>query len=166
MSAANHHLLAEALSTAELMSAGAVRSLDLLREIDTTIDALAHHTELLRTAERAFVRAKNAIFSGNHSKAIPEKDIIPVLESLQDSLMKAHSESKQKMSYALNDPRLSDDDGVADGYATLLDALVSLNHTTESLRWAILESNADAEGPHTPKLLSEPSEIDAFLDAL
>lgn len=166
MNAANHHLLADALSAAELMGVGAVRSLDLLRDIDGTIDAITHHVELLRTAERAFVHVKKAITSGDASKAIPEDDIIPVLEDLQDSLVKSYAESKEKMECAIADSRLSDEDGVVDAYAILLDALISLNNTTETLRWAILESNADAEGSHTSNVLSDPSEIDSFLDSL
>ncbi|MFP3852494.1 hypothetical protein [Pseudomonas sp. W5-01] len=166
MNAANHHLLADALTAAELMGVGAVRSLDLLRDIDGTIDALTHHTALLRAAERTFANVKKALSSGEAAKAIPEGDIIPVLEGLQDSLVKSFSEKTQKMGYAISDPRLSDEDGVVDAYSIFLDAVASLNRTTESLRWAILESNADAEESHAPVILSEPSDIDNYLDSL
>lgn len=166
MNAANHHLLADALSAAELMGVGAVRSLDLLRHIDGTIDALTHLTELLRTTERAFVKVKATISAGEAAKAIPEEDLIPVLEDLQNGLVQSHAESKQKMECAIEDPLLSDEDGVVDAYAILLDALISLNSTTEGLRWAILESNADTESAHVSRVLSDPSEIDSFLDAL
>ncbi|WP_457265742.1 hypothetical protein [Pseudomonas sp. P5_C3] len=166
MNSANHHHLADALSAAELMGVGAVRSLDLLRDIDGTIEAISHHCQLLNAAERSFVAVKDSIASGEASKLIPEENVVPVLESLQDSLVKSYAESKAKMQCAINDPRLNDEDGVVDAYAGLLDALTSLNTMAEELRWSILESNADKESDHTPVILSEPADIDKFLDDL
>jgi hypothetical protein len=92
--------------------------------------------------------------------------VIPVLEKLQDSLVKSYAESKEKMQCAIDDTRLSDEDGVVDAYANLLDELTSLNALTEDLRWSILESNADKEIAHTPVVMSDPDEIDKFLDNL
>lgn len=166
MNSANHHHLADALTAAELMGVGAVRSLDLLRDIDGTIDAISHHCQLLHAAERAFCAVKKSIASGDASRPIPEENVVPVLENLQDSLVRTYSESKEKMQCAIDDPRLSDEDGVVDAYAGLLEALITLNTTTEALRWSILESNADKEAGHTPKVLSEPADIDKFLDEL
>ncbi|PKH12585.1 hypothetical protein BI292_06130 [Pseudomonas sp. 43NM1] len=166
MNSANHHLLADALSAAELMGAGAVRSLDLLRDIDGTIDAVSHHTKLFYTAQRAFATIQASIAAGDASKAIPEDDLIPVLEALQEKLVRSYSESKQKMECAKADPRLTDDDGVVDAYVALLDSLAALNSTTEGLRWSILESNADAETHHTSKVLSDSKDIDSFLESL
>lgn len=166
MNSANHHHLAEALSAAELMGVGAVRTLDLLRDIDGTIEAISHHCQLLNAAASSFVAVKNSIASGEASKVIPEENVVPVLEKLQDSLVKSYEESKAKMHCAINDPRLSDEDGVVDAYSRLLDALASLNTLTEDLRWSILESNADKEVGHTPVVMSEPGDIDKFLDDL
>lgn len=166
MNSANHHHLADALFAAELMGAGAVRSLDLLRDIDGTIEAISHHCQLLNTVANSFVAVKKSIASGKALKLIPEENVVPVLENLQDSLVKSYEESKAKMQCAIDDPRLSDEDGVVDAYARLLDALTSLNTMTEELRWSILESNADKETGHTPVVLSEPADIDKFLDDL
>lgn len=166
MNSANHHHLADALSAAELMGVGAVRTLDLLRDIDGTIEAISHHCQLINAAANSFVAVKEKIASGEASKLIPEENVVPVLESLQDSLVKSYEESKAKMQCAINDPRLSDEDGVVDAYARLLDALTSLNTMTEELRWSILESNADKETGHTRVVMSEPAAIDKFLDDL
>lgn len=166
MNPANHSLLTDALSAAELMGVGAVRSLDLLRDIDGTIDAVYHHAGLLNAAERAFASVKESISSGEVSNAIPEDDLIPVLESLQDGLVRSHTHFQSKMACARRDPRLSDDDGVVDAYAALLNSLAALNGATEALRWSILESNADNEAKHEPKIMSESKDIDAFLDDL
>ncbi|WP_143522854.1 hypothetical protein [Pseudomonas sp. 2822-15] len=166
MNSANNYLLTDALSAAELMGVGAVRSLDLLRDIDGTIDAVSHHARLFDAAEKVFSKIQASIASGDASKLIPEDDLIPVLESLQDKLVKSYSESKKKMACAVHDPRLTDDDGVVDAYEALLQSLESLNSTTEALRWSILESNADTEKGHTPKVLSESKDIDSFLDSL
>lgn len=166
MNSANHHHLADALSAAELMGVGAVRTLDLLRDIDGTIEAISHHCQLITAAANSFVAVKEKIASGEASKLIPEENVVPVLESLQDSLVKSYEESKAKMQCAINDPRLSDEDGVVDAYARLLDALTSLNTMTEELRWSILESNADKETGHTPVVMSDPAAIDKFLDDL
>jgi len=166
MNPANHHPLAYALSTAELMGAGAVRSLDLLRVIDGTLDSLLHHTQLFETAEQAFTNITHAIQSGSSENVIPEAELIPVLEKLQNSLVASHADCTRKMKAAISDPRLCDEDGVADAYAALLQALDALNSATETLRWSVLESNAEAEKGHTPKVLSKPEEIDSFLDSL
>lgn len=166
MNSVNHFHLADALSAAELMGVGAVRSLDLLREIDGTIDAITHHCRLFNGAQAAFDTVARNILSGAATREIPEDDIIPVLEQLQDSLVTTYAESKAKMQCAIRDPRLRDDDGVVDAYRTLLQALDSLNSTTEKLRWSILESNADKEDKHEPCVMSDPKDISNFLDSL
>lgn len=166
MNSANHHHLADALFAAELMGVGAVRTLDLLRDIDGTIEAISHQCRLLNAAATAFLGVKESIASGEASKLIPEENVVPVLEKLQESLVKSYAESKAKMQCAINDTRLSDEDGVVDAYANLLKELTSLNALTEDLRWSILESNADKEIAHTPAVMSDPAEIDKFLDDL
>ncbi|ELF6206753.1 hypothetical protein KTQ74_28295 [Pseudomonas chlororaphis] len=166
MNSTNHFHLADALSAAELVGVGAVRSLDLLRDIDGTIDAITHHCRLFGGAQAAFDAVAKDISSGAATKAIPEGDIIPVLEQLQDSLVKGYAESKEKMQCAIRDPRLRDDDGVVDAYSSLLEAIYALNTTTEKLRWSILESNADKEVDHDPVVLSNPEDINKFLDDL
>lgn len=166
MNPADHHLLTAALSAAELMGVGAVRSLDLLRDIDGTIEAVTHYTNLFETAEREFSKARVAVASGHAENQIPEEDIVPILESLQDKLGKAYPYYQAKMECAIDDPRLSDDDGVVDAFENLLQALDALNNTTEMLRWCILESNVDAEASFKPKILSNTKEIDSFLDSL
>lgn len=166
MNAANHIVLTDALSAAELMSVGAVRSLDLLRAIDGTIEALSHHTQLFQSAQRVFSEVLKAISAESAPRTIREEDLIPALEALQDALKRSFQDCSRKMDCAIRDPRLSDDDGVVDAYQILLDALSGLNTTAENLRWGILENNADVEKDHTPVVLSNPSDIDSFLDNL
>lgn len=166
MNAANHIILTDALSAAELMSVGAVRSLDLLRAIDGTIEALSHHTQLLQSAQRVFSELLKAISAESAPRAIREEELIPALEALQDALMKSFKDFSRKMDCAVQDPRLSDEDGVVDAYQILLDALTGLNTTAENLRWGILENNADIENDHAPVVLSNPGDIDSFLDNL
>ncbi|WP_046854975.1 hypothetical protein [Pseudomonas sp. CCOS 191] len=166
MNSGNHFHLADALSAAELVGVGAVRSLDLLRNIDGTIDAISHHCRLFSGAQAAFEAVAKDIWSGAAAKVISEVDIIPVLEQLQDSLAKGYADANEKMHCAMRDPRLRDDDGVVDSYRSLLESIEALNSTTESLRWSILESNADQEVGHDPVVLSRPDEINKFLDDL
>lgn len=166
MNAANLHLFTDALSAAELMGVGAVRSLDLLRDIDGTITALTHQADLLRAAERAFASVQESIAKGDATSVIPEENVVPVLEALQQNLCDSYPALQAKMKCALDDPRLNDDDGVADAYATLLEAVNSLNDAAERLRWAILESNADVEGDHSPVIMSDTAQINAYLDDL
>lgn len=166
MNSTNHFHLADALSAAELMGVGAVRSLDLLRDIDGTIDAIAHHCRLFNGAQAAFDAVAKSILAGAAIREIREDEIIPVLEGLQDNLVKSHGESLEKMQCAIRDPRLRDDDGVVDAYRSLIESLASLNSAAERLRWSILESNADKEEPHEPRVMSSSEEIDSFLDSL
>ncbi|MCJ0877906.1 hypothetical protein MRX33_10215 [Pseudomonas sp. JI-2] len=156
---------AEIIAFSELMSAGAARSLDLLKAIDGTIDSVTHHCQLLEVCEGALRKAIAAINEGLNTE-FDEEQIVPVLEGLQESLASALVSFERKRKAALLDPRLKGSDGVVDAYDCLISAALSLNEAAEELRWAILEHNADMEGPHEAVVLSDDDEIAAFLKAL
>lgn len=166
MSAFNAQNFSEALFNAELIGVGAARSLDLLRNIDGAITALTHHTDLMVSTERSFARVADAIAACEIPSEIAEDTLVPVLETLQGSLVEAYRIYNLKMQSAISDPRLTDEDGVVDAFRRFLEAMRTLSETTERLRWCVLENNADAEGPHEPVVMSDPAKINDFLDSL
>lgn len=165
MNSVKHYLLTDALSATELMVVGTVRSLDLLGGVDGAIQA-KHYADLFNAAKREFTKARLVISSEKNAIPIPEDNLIPLLESLQDKLVKVFPTYQKKMNRAIDSRPSHGSYETVDTYERLLVSLATLNGIAESLRWSILESNANAESGHEPKILSKPEEIDSFLDSL
>lgn len=142
-----------------------VRSLDLLRDIDGTIESLV----LMRRQMDAFLEAVESFTKSvlaEKKGVFSEDEIIPSLEQSQDVLKRIHDGLQARLQAAKSAPELRSDDGVDDAYAQAIDAVLSYNAAIERLRWAILEHNADMEGPHNPKVLTSEDDIDGFFDNL
>ncbi|KPA87318.1 hypothetical protein PF66_06228 [Pseudomonas asplenii] len=143
----------------------AVRSLDLLRQIDGTIEALvlmrrqmdAFH-EAIQSLNATVLSAKNCFFK--------EEEIIPSLEQAQEILAKIHSDLEQRLVAARKAPELRSEDGVDDAYAQAINSILSYNAAIEQLRWNILEHNADMEGRQESKLLTTDEDIDDLFSNL
>lgn len=150
----------------EYLNCETARSLELLRQIDGTVEALV----LLRRQMDALSEAFNSLLSRFNTnppaEAIPEDVVVPTLEESQDSLRKMHGELERRKACAKADPDLKTDDGVVDAYEQAMDSVISLNLVIEQTRWALLEHNADSEGPHEPQLLQSDEEIDSFIRSL
>lgn len=143
----------------------AVRSLDLLRAIDGTIESLV----LLRRQMNAFSETVESHIKSvlAETKVVFEEDaIIPTLEQSQDILRSIHDGLQGQLKSAKNSTQLHSDDGVDDAYAQAIEAVIGYNATIERLRWSILEHNADMEGEHRPHLLGSKADIDGFFDSL
>lgn len=143
----------------------AVRSLDLLRAIDGTIESLV----LLRRQMNAFSETVESHIKSvlAETKVVFEEDaIIPTLEHSQDILRSIHDGLQGQLMSAKNSTQFHSDDDVDDAYAQAIEAVIGYNATIERLRWSILEHNADMEGEHRPHLLGSKADIDGFYDSL
>ncbi|WGK92559.1 hypothetical protein [Pseudomonas migulae] len=143
----------------------AVRSLDLLRVIDGTIEALV----LMRRQMDAFNETIHSLIAQvlvAKNCAFTEDEIIPALEQSQDILAKIHADLEKRLNYAKSAPELRSDDGVDDAYAQAINSVLNYNAAIEKLRWSILEHNADMDGHHQATLLTTDKDIDDLFDSL
>lgn len=149
-----------------IMTFEAARSLDLLRVIDGTVEALV----FTRRNIEAMSEACDKLLSRAESEPLTdeklESEVIPSLEKVQDSLHLMRSVLGHKQAAAHKAPELESEDGVTDAYDQVIEAASTLNSKVETLRWVLLERGADAEGPHKPKIMRNTSDIDSFLDSL
>lgn len=152
----------------ELMSehlrGSTARSLDLLRKIDGTIDALImtrKEMDALREAFEGLLRSLEDAVA-----PLCEKTTIPALEQSQESLKALYVDLTQRCVAARRAPELRPDDGVVEAYEEVIESVAALNQEIETVRWAILEHNADLESPQQAKVFSNPKDIADFLDAL
>lgn len=154
----------EIMST--IMTSEAARSLDLLRAIDGTVEALVFTRRnidaMSEACDKLLLRAKNEPLADERL----ESEVIPSLEKVQDSLRLMRLLLAHKQAAAHESPELESEDGVSDAYDQVIEAASTLNSKVETLRWVLLECGADAEGEHKPKIMRNPSEIDSFLDNL
>lgn len=148
----------------EHLRGSTARSLDLLRNIDGTIDALVMTRKVLDAQCEALSSRLTKLSS--IPGVLCEKETIPALEASQESLRRMAESLRPGLEAARRAPELRADDGVVEAYEELIAAVSGLNQEVEKFRWAIIEHNADMEGPHQAKVLSSPQEIAGFLDSL
>lgn len=96
---------------------------------------------------------------------IPEDDLIPKLESVENSLELASSWLHSAHKSAKADPALREEDGVIETYREALDALCDLHAEVQEYRWAVMHHNAFLEQP-TGNVVASAEEIKKFLAAL
>lgn len=154
--------------TMEVMSehlrGSTARSLDLLRHIDGTIDALVMTRKEMDAQREAFEGILPKL-SGVPGK-LCEKETIPAFEAAQDSLRRLVRNLRPRLDAARRAPELRADDGVVEAYEEVIEAALALNSKIEEAKWAVLEHNADLETDTKPLIMSDPAEIDRYLDSL
>lgn len=147
----------------DFMSDGAARSLKLLQAIDSTVTAMGTIAE----QARSFTGIVREMAAGVPQLAlpIPEEEIIPAYEALQDDLVKLHSEFRTRCARAEQATELRPDDGVCDAYRAAMAAIGGLHDALETFRWLILEHNADLD-PAKGQVMTDSAEIERYLAAL
>lgn len=150
----------------EYLSCETARSLELLCQIDGTVEALVLLRRQMDALSEAFGSLLAHFNSNPPAEALPEEVLVPTLEKSQDSLRITHVELGRRLKAARRAPELKNDDGVVEAYEQAIGSVMNLNHTIEQVRWAILEHNADAEGAHVPHVMSSDEEIDDFIRTL
>lgn len=152
----------------ELMSqhlrVSTARSLDLLRDIDGTIEALVMTRKEMDALREAFDGLLSKLYDVQAS--LCERKTIPALEKSQDSLRRMAQDLRGRLVAAQRAPELRPDDGVVEAYEEVIDSILALNAKIEQTKWAVLEHNADLEKASEARVMHDPAEVDQFLDSL
>lgn len=128
---------------AEMVSA-MPRSLDLLRNIETTLSSLEairdFYDALSNYCDRETIRITKR----------PPKEQLDANSKIGESLRKAqvsleefHSRLNRCLGSALADPELREEDGVSEAYSASIETVVMLHNKLNTLRWTIGEHDAD-----------------------
>jgi len=123
---------------------GASRSLELLRAIETTIAQLCYEQRYHKTMA-TWVKEIAEIIRKSPRKIALDLDgkIEEKLLESQKATRNLHDVLIAKRESAISDPRLTDDDGVADEYARTIQIVAELHNAINVLRWAAAEHDSD-----------------------
>jgi hypothetical protein len=142
------------------------RSLDLLRDIETTIQALCYERARFEGPAKFVHIAAGQIRAAKRDKPIdPDGKSEEKLFEAQQVMRDLYEKLIEKRQYAQQDERLTDDDGVVDEFTRTISVVADLHNGLNELRWAIGEYDADLATGDGPVLRS-PSEIEGFLKSL
>lgn len=123
------------------------RSLDLLRDIETTIDVNEMFAEQFETMTERCNHAIGTICnkSTNDSKTEIDKDgaLQDILDRTMDVLEKLHDDFSARRLLAKRDHALRADDGVVESFDRVLVGVRAAYDSMNELVWAVLEHDAD-----------------------
>lgn len=128
-----------------IVRTAASRELDLLRDIEGTLDSLDIELEHIRSANQD---ADYFIKLLRDSQAMPDRtggdvDLVSIFEAARDSVGKAYKHFSVKHMCAVSSDELVEDDGVVEAYAALLTGLSELHDKLNTLSWILREDEAD-----------------------
>ena len=161
------------MSTLELRKLGAfgrqisqiipeARDLDLLGAIEKTVEAIADETVKFQSldlmAEHFLSILQKADFTSEDALAQLEKVIPASLEILE----KYYNTQVAKRQSAIEDLRLTEEDGIVEAYDSLLHEICSLHNNLNSLCWVIGEHAAELD----KKLPGSYSNADDLFEAM
>ncbi len=145
----SHNTLQEAdlLSLNFIIEASSARSLDLLRAVDATLGWLCTQKDVFD---------KFLVFTRQYHETIKtlEADNTPLdpdgraeasFNLALDLLDKYYNTLSSKRESARNDRRLTDEDGIADGYTSLMESVRNLHERLSDLAWCVGENDVDVE---------------------
>ncbi len=135
------------------------RNLELLRAIDTTIERLCYDqryfsqmAKLAKEVTDDVLRApKESVLDSTGSG---EKDLL----AGQEAIHELHQELIQLRQSAIEDPRLTDDDGVADEYGRTIQIVAETHNAINTLRWVVKEHDANVRSMKEPPLKTYKAE--------
>lgn len=149
------------------VQAGAARSLELLRAIESTLAWLERLTSQLN-ADTTFAEKIN--FGLDKIEGVIDPD-----NSLQADLLAAQQEVEalygvliEKRQHGRNDHQLTAEDGIEDAYTEAIEAAADLHNAINTLRWNVGEHDIDCT-PHEIRkenLISDPDDLRSSLRAL
>jgi len=124
------------------------RSLELLRAIEETVSNLSVEADLLRGAAQATAHVRAGLVKTPPERRIdPEGRIDANLSCVLDKAAEIYADWKRRRQSAIDDPLLTEGDGVADGYEKAMDALRLLHDETQDLRELVAEHDCDFDTP-------------------
>jgi hypothetical protein len=145
----------------------AQRSVQLLRAIETTIQALCHERTKFEGAAKFVHQFADAVKGAKRGKkeldpkGVVEKNLLDA----QSAVNKLYQELVEKRQSARDDHRLTDEDGVAEEYTRTIAVVADLHNGLNDLRWAIGEYDADVAPKGEGRNL-KPDELESFLKSL
>lgn len=158
----NRDAISDIRAFGDFMQQSAARNLELLRRIASTVTAL----RTIGKQARGFIEIVQDLTASIHAitEAIPE-DVLPVFEQLQDDLASLHGLMRQKRAAAQRAAELCDGDGVCEAYSEAMEGIHGLHECIETLRWLIMEHNAELESS-TGDVLTSAEEVERYLASL
>lgn len=113
----------------------AARNLQLLQAIESTLDGLSSDTALIHTIAAGFCEIQERLENVNPSALVdPAGAVCRALETASDCCVRIYHRATDKHRAACGDPRLTEDDGVAEAYQGHIEALKHLHDSIEHLR--------------------------------
>lgn len=126
----------------------AARNLQLLQAIESTLDGLSSDTALIETIAKGFAELQERLEKVNPSAAVdPAGQVCSALEGASDCCVRMFHRATGKHRAACEDPRLTEDDGVAEAYEGHIDALKRLHDSIEHLRDYVATHDALLDAP-------------------
>jgi len=123
---------------------GANRSLELLRQIEDTIDSLCYDQQYFRPFPTIAKRAMESVRNSPRKRPLdPNGDVEKKLLESQGAIRNLYNHLIEKRKLAIGDPRLTEDDGLADEYARTIQVVTDVHNALNSLRLTVSEHDAD-----------------------
>lgn len=142
------------------------RSLDLLRDIETTIQALCYERARLEALAKFTHSAAERMRSVKRVKPLdPDGKAEKKLLKAQEITRDLYNRLIEKRQYARQDDRLTEEDGVVEEYTRNIAVVADLHNGLNELRWAIGEHDADLAKGSGP-ILGSAEELEGFLKSL
>lgn len=146
----------------------AQRSLHLLRDIETTIQALCYDRTRFEGVAKFAHAVAEAFRNGRIKRDKPFDPEGKAEESLlraQEAARKLYDRLIERRDAARQDERLADEDGVVDEFTRTIVVMADLHNGLNELRWAIGEYDADIAKGSGP-ILGSARELEGFLKSL
>lgn len=142
------------------------RTLQLLRDIETTIEALCYDRARFEGPARFAHEAAERIKAAKRLKPLdPDGKAEEKLLRAQEIMRDLYDKLVEKRRHARQDDRLTDEDGVVEEFTRTIAVVADLHNGLNELRWAIGEYDADLAKGSGP-FLGSASEIEGFLKSL
>jgi hypothetical protein len=142
------------------------RSLALLRDIETTIQALCYErTRFEGPAKFAHLAAEGIRGAKRVRQLDPEGEAEAKLLKAQNIMRDLYNKLVEKREYARHDDRLTEEDGVVDEFTRTISVVADLHNGLNELRWAVGEFDADLAKGSGP-IHESAGELEGFLKTL
>ena len=131
------------------------RSLDLLKAIESTLDALCYDEKVYNAFAGFAHQALDRIRKMKPIKAIdPDGTVAETLLKAQTATKAVYERLMVKHRSAVKDVRLTEEDGIAGEYQQLITIVADLHDCLNDLRWAVGEHDAELYAARGPVLTS------------
>ena len=142
------------------------RDIGLLGAIESTLDALSLSENEIKGLANFAEEASERIAGLTPQKQIdPEGKIVDLLEKAQERVHEYYLALIIKRNSAIADTRLCEEDGIVEAYKEIISTAADLHNGLNSLRWAIMEHDADLDTP-TGRVFTNANELDDYLASL